>query len=316
MPQGPRLSPERWRYHLTFRTTTAVQNFGDGGVGQVLLTLPPAQGKNTVPYLMKAVARVSGDILTTGLADTGPVFCDMYIASLPVGSDSQIIQLDKGFMRAAIGRGTTSVVGFVGRLQYRNGDAITLNIGNFTGASVNIVIDYAVFHGADGLEERITRLSTEQEAQFQWQATYTEIATPGRPVIDMTVGAGDQFKLTTMRVSWTTGAAEGIRVELFDDQATPILIDTLAVIASGATVNINLPSIGTDASASGNRMQSNDVILRTGTTLRVTDNSGTSTLNDVLLITIIGLIKGQAPSITDNGTGNKATEAVKYKRVR
>lgn len=297
---------------LTTDGTTFAGGSATGGLITAFRHLPP----ELRTYLIQAVVYVPLDYslnnLTTG---NGPVWAQLWLQRSASGLK---ILLDEGYIRAPATSGDiASVVGIDGHIALTEGDELFANLMNNSGVDVTVNLDYATHSHHDPFPDNLVRLSTEHYVIWQRQDTYTLVATPGAPLIDMTISMGTEIELIGLRAIWDTGANEGILITLIDDAATPIVLQRVALIGAGGTVSANLPGLGAAATATANAMEAYGLVLRNGIGIRITSNGGVLTLNDVLRITWIFKVRGMnRPVITDNGTGNKATQAIIYNRWR
>lgn len=271
--------------------TTEVRSFtlrsvtGGGGGGQ----------------LSQCVVRVQEDVADASLGESGPVWIELWLAR----ASGLSLLLDKGFIRGGSIRGLHSVVGFVGKVTFADGDALHVHAANFSGAAVSYRMDLQREPRFEEGTFALTRLSTEHWAIWAHQSVFTQAnAAGGAIVVDFTPGQGDA--MVVLHANGLNSGTNTIQIAAYDEDNNRITV--YSGIASGATTRGAIPQTVSNSATSSATIDSSDPDSRLfhGDDKFTIEQTGAGAQNNTLTINIRAKIRGRPPAISKARSTNQA----------
>ena len=190
--------------------TPGTVTLADGAASRTVVMLE-SPGVGQIGVLAEATIRISENVNADTLPSAaGPAWAELWLIRATGGQ----FQIDKGFVRGGGARGLHSVVGFIGRINYRRGDSLALIAANDSGGSLTLDLEKSMAFRPEEEEEaaqKVDPLSTEHEAWYRHSSKIKSDNAGGALMTwTFTPNLGDRARIVGGRltnVDSTTGVA-------------------------------------------------------------------------------------------------------------
>lgn len=211
--------------------------------------------------LLTAVARVEGPY-SVATGDSGPLWCELYLQK---GALLRLV--DKGYIRVSGIAGTINVVGLTGIQPVDPNLAVIATFVNETAGTVIVRLDVETQATSVPLGCRLDKLSTQQEAIWEFKGTILENAAGGgNHTLAILPAAGDELGLLWGAINNGDAAGRNAFVNIQDSvpvNSLSVLSGTGAAVSIAAGVTQNVPNgiLPGSLAMAGNFIRSPDTIL-------------------------------------------------------